>query len=309
MATPIPPVTPIPPPAVPRPTGKTPSRRGGVAHRVGWWRHVVALLCVVFALVPIVFVVSAAFNPRGTLGSTTLWPSGAGLENFRKLFTTTDYGRWFGNSLLVSAAAGALSMFASACGAYAFSRFRFRGRRAGMTGLLLVQMFPQFLAVVAIYLMFTWITARYPGIGFNTSWALILLYLGGALGANTWLMKGFFDTVPTSLDESARVDGASHSQVFFTIMLPLVSPVLAVTGLLSFIGTMNEFLLANIFLTDPESKTLAVGLYGMIQEGNRDANFGLFCAGSLLMAIPIVALFLYLQRFIVSGLTSGAVKG
>ncbi|CAM5240653.1 sugar ABC transporter permease [Streptomyces spiroverticillatus] len=303
MATPI-------PPAVPHPTGPSPSRRrGGVAHRVGWWRHAVALLCAVFALIPIVFVVSAAFNPRGTLGSTTLWPSGAGLENFRKLFTSTDYGRWFGNSLLISAAAGALSMFASACGAYAFSRFRFRGRRAGMTGLLLVQMFPQFLAVVAIYLMFTWITARYPGIGFNTSWALILLYMGGALGANTWLMKGFFDTVPKSLDESAKVDGASHAQVFFTIMLPLVSPVLAVTGLLSFIGTMNEFLLANIFLTDPEAKTLAVGLYGMIQEGNRDANFGLFCAGSLLMAIPIVALFLYLQRFIVSGLTSGAVKG
>ncbi|WP_424215072.1 sugar ABC transporter permease [Streptomyces sp. BI20] len=301
-------LTPTPPKtragAKPRPAGHT-----GSGRPAEWWRHLIAVVCVVFSLVPIVFVVSAAFNPQGTLGSTTLWPSDAGLVNFEKLFTETEYGTWFANSLMISAIAGGLSMFASACGAYAFSRFRFRGRRAGMTALLLVQMFPQFLAVVALYLMFTWISTHYPGLGFNTPWALVLLYMGGALGANTWLMKGFFDTVPKSLDESAKVDGASHSQVFFTIMLPLVAPVLAVTGLLSFIGTMNEFLLANIFLTDPESKTLAVGLYGMIQEGQRDANFGLFCAGSLLMAIPIVALFLYLQRFIVSGLTSGAVKG
>jgi arabinogalactan oligomer/maltooligosaccharide transport system permease protein len=159
---------------------------------------------------------------------------------------------------------GPLSMFISACAAFAFSRFRFRGRRIGLLSLLLVQMFPQFLAIVTLYLMFATISDYYPRIGFNTPWALIILYLGGALGVNTWLMKGFFDTIPKDLDESAKVDGATHAQIFFGIILPLVAPILAVTGLLGFIGTINEFMIANVFLTDPESKTLAVGLYGLV---------------------------------------------
>jgi len=145
-------------------------------------------------------------------------------------------------------------------------------------------------------------------IGFNTPWALIILYLGGALGVNTWLMKGFFDTIPKDLDESAKVDGATHAQIFFGIILPLVAPILAVTGLLGFIGTINEFMIANVFLTDPDSKTLAVGLYGLV-SGERNNNFGMFAAGSLLAAIPTVALFQFLQRYIVGGLTAGAVKG
>jgi arabinogalactan oligomer / maltooligosaccharide transport system permease protein len=169
-------------------------------------------------------------------------------------------------------------------------------------------MFPQFLAIVTIYLMFAVITDYYPVIGFNTPWALILLYLGGALGVNTWLMKGFFDTIPKDLDESAKVDGATHSQIYFGIILPLVAPILAVTGLLAFIGTINELMIANIFLTDPESKTLAVGLYGMV-AGERNNNFGMFAAGSLLAAVPTVLLFQFLQRYIVGGLTAGAVKG
>jgi arabinogalactan oligomer/maltooligosaccharide transport system permease protein len=145
-------------------------------------------------------------------------------------------------------------------------------------------------------------------VGFNTPWGLILLYLGAALGVNTWLMKGFLDTVPRELDESATVDGASHAQIFVRIVLPLVSPILAVTGLLSFISTVNEFLIANVFLTDTGSKTLAVGMYGLI-AGERNNNFGIFCAGTLLTAVPTVVVFQFLQRYIVSGLTSGAVKG
>jgi arabinogalactan oligomer/maltooligosaccharide transport system permease protein len=121
-------------------------------------------------------------------------------------------------------------------------------------------------------------------------------------------MKGFLDTVPKELDESARMDGATHAQVFFRIMVPLVAPILAVTGLLVFIGTINEFLIANVFLTNLESKTLSVGLFGLI-SGERNNNFGMFCAGSLLTAVPTVLVFQFLQRYIVSGLTSGAVKG
>jgi arabinogalactan oligomer/maltooligosaccharide transport system permease protein len=193
--------------------------------------------------------------------------------------------------------------------AYAFSRMRFRGRRVGLLALLLIQMFPQFLAIVTIFIMFTKITELYPAFGFDSVWGVLLLYMGGALGMNTWLMKGFLDTVPKELDESATMDGATHAQIFWRIILPLVTPILAVTAMLAFIGTMSEFIIASTFLRDPESKTLAVGMFGMIYADQRNANFGMFAAGTLLTAVPTVAIFLWLQRFIVSGLTSGAVKG
>jgi arabinogalactan oligomer / maltooligosaccharide transport system permease protein len=275
--------------------------------RVGW-RHGVALLALVFSLFPIVFVVSAALNPLGTLSSTSAVPTGASLGNFGDLLTGTGFGRWFGNSLLVAGVSAAASVFLSALAAYAFSRMRFRGRRVGLLALLLIQMFPQFLAIVAIFLMFSTVTDLWPAVGFNTAGGLILLYLGGALGVNTWLMKGFFDTVPRELDESATMDGASHAQTFFRILLPLVAPILAVTGLLAFIGTINEFLIANVFLTDTGAKTLSVGMYGLV-AGERNNNFGMFCAGTLLTAVPTVLVFQFLQRYIVNGLTAGAVKG
>ncbi|PTA45672.1 sugar ABC transporter permease [Micromonospora sp. RP3T] len=281
--------------------------RGRWFAQVGW-RHLVGVLAVLFSLFPIMFVISAALNPLGTLSSTELLPTGASLENFTNLFDRTAFGHWFLNSLLLAGVASFASIFLSALAAYAFSRMRFAGRRIGLLTLLLIQMFPQFLAIVAIFLIFTTITDLYPSIGFNTPWGLFLLYMGGALGANTWLMKGFFDTLPKELDESATMDGASHVQVFFRIMLPLVAPILAVTGLLAFIGSINEFIIANVFLTNTESKTLAVGMFGLV-AGERNNNFGMFAAGTLLTAIPTVLVFQLLQRYIVSGLTSGAVKG
>ena len=289
--------------------GRRPVRRPGSRWfaQVGW-RHLVGVLAVAFSLFPILFVISAAFNPLGTLSSTELLPTGASLENFVNLFDRTAFGHWFLNSLLLAGVASFASIFLSSLAAYAFSRMRFSGRRVGLLALLLIQMFPQFLAIVAIFLIFTTLTDLYPSIGFNTPWGLFLLYMGGALGANTWLMKGFFDTLPKELDESATMDGASHVQIFFRIMLPLVAPILAVTGLLAFIGSINEFIIANVFLTEPESKTLAVGMYGLV-AGERNNNFGMFAAGTLLTAIPTVLVFQLLQRYIVSGLTSGAVKG
>jgi arabinogalactan oligomer/maltooligosaccharide transport system permease protein len=283
------------------------SAQGSWWRQVGW-RHLVAVLALLFGLFPIVFMISAAFNPLGTLSSSQLIPKGASFGNFSKLFAKTEYVHWFFNTLLIGLVGAVLSMFISVCAAYAFSRFRFKGRRLGLLGLLLIQMFPQFLAIVTLYLMFAKISNLYPRIGFNTPWSLILLYMGGALGVNTWLMKGFLDTIPKDLDESATVDGATHSQIFFGIVLPLIVPILAVTGLLGFIGVVNEFLIANIFLTDPASKTLAVGLWGLV-AGERNNNFGVFAAGGLLAAIPTVLLFQFLQRYIVGGLTTGAVKG
>ena len=275
--------------------------------RVGW-RHLVAIIAIIFALIPISFVVSAALNPLGTLSSTALIPTQFGVANFTNLFANTAFLRWFLNSVIISGGATVLSLALSTFAAYAFSRFRFNGRRPGLLFLLIIQMFPAFLAIVTIYILFTSITDLYPVIGFNTPWSLILLYMGGALGVNTWLIKGFFDTVPKELDESAKVDGASHLRTFYSIILPLVTPILAVVGVLAFISSINEFIFASVFLTQSDTKTLAVGLYGLI-AGERNANFGMFAAGTLLTAVPTVLLFFSLQKYIAGGLTSGAVKG
>jgi len=282
-------------------TGQTWFQRTG-------WRHIVALVAIVFALVPISFVVSAAFNPLGTLSSTSLLPTTFSTDNFTNIVTKTDFPKWFFNSILISGLATLFSVALSTFAAFAFSRFRFRGRRPGLLALLIIQMFPAFLAIVTIYIIFTTITDLYPAIGFNTPWSLILLYMGGALGVNTWLIKGFFDTVPKELDESAKVDGANHTTTFFQIILPLVTPILAVVAVLSFIASINEFIMASVFLTQSDTKTLAVGLYGLI-AGERNANFGAFAAGTLLTAIPTVVLFFSLQKYIAGGLTAGAVQG
>jgi arabinogalactan oligomer/maltooligosaccharide transport system permease protein len=275
--------------------------------RVGW-RHVVAIVAIVFALIPISFVVSAAFNPLGTLSSTSLIPTQFSTGNFTSLLDKTDFKAWFLNSLIVSGVSTVLSVTLSTFAAFAFSRYRFSGRRPGLLFLLIIQMFPAFLAIVTIYILFTTITDLYPPIGFNTPWSLVLLYMGGALGVNTWLIKGFFDTVPKELDESAKVDGASHLTTFVQIILPLVTPILAVVAVLAFIASINEFIMASVFLTQSGTKTLAVGLYGLI-AGERNANFGAFAAGTLLTAIPTVILFFSLQKYIVGGLTAGGVKG
>ena len=180
---------------------------------------------------------------------------------------------WFRNSLVVGLVTAVVSVFLCACAAYAFSRLRFKGRRAGMLALLLIQMFPNILAMVALYLLMIRIGDLFPRIGIGTYAGLILIYLGGALGVNTWLMKGFMDTIPKELDEAARVDGATHVQIFFKVILPLAAPVLAVIGLLSFITTQAEFLLADVIIgpNDETQQTLAVGLSRFVLGGVRQS--------------------------------------
>ncbi|MFB8763461.1 sugar ABC transporter permease [Nocardiopsis alba] len=277
------------------------------AGRLGW-RHAVMWPVVIFAVFPVLFVVSAALNPLGTLSGSRLWPTGASMANAQDLFQNTPFATWYVNSLFFAIGNAAITVLLSALAAYAFSRMRFKGRRVGLIGLLVIQMFPQFLAIVAIYLMFSDLGELYPVIGFDTRWGLLLVYLGGALSINTWLMKGFFDTVPRELDESAQMDGATHAQVFFRIMLPLVTPVLAIVGLLVFVSTINEFLLASVFLRDTGAQTLGLGLYQLV-DSQRNANFGMFAVGAVMLSLPTLAVFWFLQRYISEGLTSGAVKG
>jgi arabinogalactan oligomer/maltooligosaccharide transport system permease protein len=195
-----------------------------------------------------------------------------------------------------------------AAAAYAFSRFRFAGRRVGLTALLIIQMFPQALAFVAIFLMLLALGAVFPQLGLNSKLALICIYLGGALGTNTFLMYGFFNTVPIEIDESAKIDGASHAQIYWKLIMPLVTPILAVVGLLAFIASFGDYIVAKIVLVSEENWTLAVGMFQWVSN-QLSSNWGLFAAGALVASIPVLVLFLTLQRYIIGGLTSGSVKG
>jgi arabinogalactan oligomer / maltooligosaccharide transport system permease protein len=282
------------------------------------WRHVVALLGVAFALFPIVYVTGAAFNEIPTLvgASANPVPEHVTLDNFRTILSThqpdptkptAHFGWWYVNSIIIPGVSAFFSVLMGAMAAYAFSRFRFKGRRVGMLTLLLIQMFPAFLSLVAIYLILQSVGDVFPFAGL-TRVGLILVYLGGALGVNTWLMKGFFDTIPAELDESARVDGATPTQIFWGVILPLAVPVLAVITLISYVFTLNEFVIASFVLQKAESQTLIVGLHQFIAD-KYAKNWGPFAAGVLLTAIAPTALFFALQRYIVEGLTGGAVKG
>jgi arabinogalactan oligomer / maltooligosaccharide transport system permease protein len=280
----------------------------GRTFRTTGWRHVVAWVALAFALFPVLWVVSAAFTD-GNLSSQSLIPTDPSLDNFRALMTDPGhppFWSWFRNSMFIGTTTAVLTVAMCALAAFAFSRLRFKGRRPGLLSLLLIQMFPNLLAVVALFLFMTRIKGLFPAIGLGSSWGLIFIYLGGALGVNTYLIKGFFDTIPFTLDEAAKIDGCTHFQIFYKIILPLAAPVLAVIGLLSFITSQAEFLVASVMLGE-NNKTLAVGLSGYVRAGF-DNRWGPFAAGSLIGAIPVVLLFLFLQRFIVSGLTSGAVK-
>ena len=272
------------------------------------WRHLVAVLALVFAFFPVVYVISAAFNPTGSISSQQLIPANASLVNFRTLLADTPFLQWLWNSVLIAGSASVTTVFLCALAAYAFSRMRFRGRRGGLLFILLAQMFPPLLAFVAIFLLAIELGDVFPVLGLDSRLLLYFVYLGTALSVNTWLMKGFFDTLPTDMDESAEIDGASHVQIFFRITLPLVTPILAVIFLLTIIATFNDFILADIILEDVDNYTLAVGLTRFVSD-QYGARWGPFAAGAIIGALPVIALFVWLQKYLVANLTAGSVKG
>jgi len=273
------------------------------------WRHIVAIAMIIYCLIPLLYVLSVSLNPGGTLAGSNKLFSKVSFENFAALGSGqySAYWSWVLNSLIVARAAGVDPALMGAAAAYAFSRFRFKGRRATLTGLLLVQMFPQMLAFVALFLLLLGIKDIFPVLGLDSKLGLICVYLGGALGSNTFLLYGFFNSIPRSLDEAAMIDGATHAQTFWTIIMPLVRPVLAVVGLLSFISSLGDFVIARVVLQSPEQLTLAVGMYNWAADA-RNAPWGIFAAGSVIAAVPVILLFQYLQKYIVSGLTAGGVK-
>lgn len=273
------------------------------------WRHVVGVLAVAFAVFPILFVISASLNPLGTVSTTSVVPTSFSLQHYTALLDGSrgPFLRWYLNTVIVCVTVAVVQVFLSVLAAYAFSRFRFAGRRIGLLSLLLIMMFPAILSMIAIYTMISDLGDAIPLLGLNSIPGYLIVLLGGSLG-QVWLIKGFFDTVPKELDEAAIIDGCNHWQVFSKILLPALTPILATTLLLSLVGVLSEFLLGSIFLTDDSQKTLAVGLYGMLSE-NRSNNLGVFAAGSVMIMVPVIILYQFLQRYIIGGSTAGAVKG
>lgn len=279
--------------------------------RIVGWRHLVLLAAVVFTLFPVVWTVSASINPTDTLSGSKLIPDGTTFDNYSAILDNpaeSPFMTWLWSTWKISFIVAVFSLMLTAMAAYAFSRFRFRGRRVGLLSLLLVQVFPQLLAVVAIFLILQQMGNVLPAIGLNTHLGLMLVYLGGAIGINTFLIKGFMDAVPISLDESARVDGASPWTIFWRIIMPVTRPALAVIFMINFVTTFNEFILARTLLTSVDQLTFAVGLQ-TFSLADYASKWGQLAAGAVIGALPIVLTYLIFQRAIVSGLTQGAVKG
>lgn len=292
------------------------SRRGldTVKH---WPLHIVLVIMVILTVYPLLWVFTVAFSGQQGLAivqtpqdptvvdrlrAITPWPERVTISNFRAVFAEQPFARWLGNSVVVAGATTILGVFLACTAAYAFSRFKFPGRRAGMMSFLVAQMFPGTLMLIPLYI----IIVQWLGLG--SSWlALILVYSTTAIPFCVWMLKGYFDTIPKELEESALMDGASVQTVFIKIILPLAKPAIAITALFSFMTGWNEFILAATFMNKESMYTAPVGLRFFVSGFSE--QWGFFAAGAIITAIPVVVLFLILQKYLVSGLTAGAVKG
>ena len=275
-----------------------------------WWRYLVGLIAMAFALFPVVYVVSAAFNPVPSLSTASVIPEGVTLDNFRAILSDPQepYPNWYLNTMIIATATAVVTVLLGALAAYSFSRFRFKGRRFGMLSLLLIQMFPQFLAVVAIYLIMLNLSDVFPGIGLNTPNRPDARLPGRRARYQCVAPRRILQLDTRRARRVGQGRRRDPGQIFWGVILPLSAPVLAVIGLLSFVSTLNEYIIASQLLQAPKNYTLSVGLYGFISD-QFGQEWGPFCAGVVLAALPVVLIFIVLQRWIVGGLTQGAVKG
>jgi arabinogalactan oligomer/maltooligosaccharide transport system permease protein len=274
------------------------------------WRHLVAIIFVIFAIYPILYVLTNSFADFANLTNSKLIPDSLTLKHYKLLSGNplVPYSDWLYNTYKISIIAAFFNVFLGTLAAYAFSRLQFKGRRASLLTLVIVQMFPSFLAFVAIYLLFFQISDVIPIMGLGTHFGLILVYLGGSIGFNSWLIKGFMDTISPSLDEAAKVDGASEFQIFSKIIAPLTRPILIVIFVITFIGIYSDYILAAIFLKDKNLWTVAVGINTVFVD-DFNADWGVIAASSVIAATPIAMLFIFFQKQITGGLTAGSVKG
>jgi len=265
--------------------------------------HLVLIIFAIIAIYPVLQIVTISLRPADKLLSTSLEiiPPNATLKSYVALFTGRPFLLWARNSALISLTVTLTGVVLAAMAGYAFSRFSFAGKKMGLLSLLVTQMFPATMLLLPLYLMLIFLGL------INTYLGIIITYTATALPFCIWTMKGYYDTIPTSLEEAARIDGCNQFQAFYKIILPLAAPALVITGLFSFMTAWSEYLVAAQILQDAHLWTLPLGLKSF--ESNMSTEWGLYGAASLIVMIPVVVLFLALSRWLVSGLTLGSVKG
>lgn len=260
----------------------------------------IAICC----LYPALWVIFSSFRPGKSLYSKSLIPESFTLDHFKELFTSDSFlfGQWYMNTLKISVITMIIGVTLTLLTGYALSRFRFRGRKTAMSTILILGMFPGFMSMIAIFILL-----KELGL-LDTHFALILVYSAGAPLMGSFLVKGFFDAIPRSLDEAAKMDGATNMMIFTRIILPLSKPMLAYVALTQFVGPWVDFIFARLVIRSRENWTVAVGLYDQINNF-QNSNFTIFAAAAVLIAVPITLLFMFLQKLLVEGLTAGASKG
>lgn len=255
-----------------------------------------------FVVYPLVYVVSGAFSPGNSMASLNIVPfkDGFTLEHFVRLFTRTDYGRWFLNTLIISVETSLATVVIASLSAYVFSRFQFKFKKPFLMSLLILQIFPSFVGMIAIYV----ILLRVGGL--DTLWGLVLVYTAGNIPYNAWLVKNYMDTISKNLDEAARIDGAGHFRTFFQIIMPIARPIITFLGITSFTAPWMDFIFPKMVLRSVDKQTLALGLFSFVSDKKNE--FTVFAAGALIVAIPFVIFFLFTQRTLVTSFGGAAVK-
>ncbi|MFC5701921.1 sugar ABC transporter permease [Cohnella faecalis] len=264
--------------------------------------HVILVLLAIASVYPAIWIVLSSFKEGTSLYSETIIPRSLTLEHYKNLFSDQDFDfrLYYWNTLKIAVLSMLFGTAIQIMTAYSLSRFRFTGRKTLLSGMLIMGMFPGFMSIIAVFVILNELKLL------NTHFAMVLVYSSGA-ALGSFIAKGFFDTIPRSIEESARIDGASHFKVFTHIMLPLSRPIITFVALTSFAGAWVDFIFAKMVLRKNEVRTVAIALFELINTQS-STKFTLFAAGCVLVALPITLLFIYLQRFLVDGLTAGADK-
>lgn len=266
-----------------------------------WSNALTIFLCIVWIL-PVIWIILSSFSTQKGYISNSFFPTGYTFDNYVKLFKETDFPKWLLNTFLIAICNTVLTTLTTLMTAFSLSRFRFKGRKGLINTSLILGMFPGFMSMVAVFLILSMLNL------INNYWALLIYYVCGA-GLGFFVSKGYFDTIPKDIDEAAYLDGASKATLFFRIFLPLSKPILIYTALMAFMAPWADYILAGLILTDSSVKTVAVGLYQWMDKNYINTYFTQFAAGSVIVATPIVILYLSLQKYFIAGISSGAVKG
>ena len=271
------------------------------------WSNALVILLSILWLIPVVYVILFSFSDQKTFFlANSIFPTGYTFDNYIRIFTEEDriimFPHWYGNTLILSICNCVLVTFFTVITAFILSRFRFKGRKALMNITMVLGMFPGFMSMVAVYLILSLLGLL------GSYWAMLVYWVAGAeLGY--FVTKGYFDIISNDIDEAAKLDGASQARLFFQIYIPLAKPVIIYTALMAFMSPWADYILSSIVISSNEARTIGYGLYNLMTPDNINIYFTRFCAASVIVAVPIVALYIGLQRFFVAGIAAGAVKG